>query len=966
MSAIRHGIIFAALLLLCTQAAAGSPMVTIATDTEWLVAGGPQSSWIAVQVTDDAGTPVNGAEITFSCDPAMGSLTPGTAKTGADGTARARFSAGTTGGTAAITAVARWHEGDAPVTASAVCEKRIDHAAPQKIAVLRYPGEITAGTTASILLMLTDRYGNPVDSRRTAETVRFVTGSPGTTAGVLDGAGYSDDVSLSVNESGWVAALFRADCVAGENIIYVDLPAPVADAYLTIRGTADGVPAAISASVSPASPIPADGTGIYRIVYTVKDRYGNPAGNRSVNIAALPGEETTVRTNSLGTATISYGPKDSAGAVEVTATAADNASVTVTVPVAFMHLAPSDMLLTANPQTMPSLDANPSITATIRAKVIDEKGNPVAGESVSFAIPGDRQGASLNAASAVTDRDGYASILFTPGAFPGPDEAGYDPTVTASCTVEARWGGVVRSIPLTWKNYPFLSVTASVEPETVGVNETVSVNVTLRGDGWRLQPHPIDAVLAIDCSGSMKDRIAGADTKMAAARTAARTFVARMNPSSDRIGLVPYYERSAPVRVGLSTDYVAVISTIDALSPSGYTPTRLALKCAIDELIARPNIDPDAVRAVVLMSDGAYNYFGDPLGRGNASSTYYVTSSDREEDYRWYGYCNGTEYGLSSLPEDDLSAYARSRGIRIYCISFGDGIVEGDNTYDTMTALAESTGGFHEHAPDAAALSEVYSRIAGDLRDEAGVETVMDISMQEISVNGERIPGADVFDYQYIEGFSTAVENWIGNAAARYDFVAPHTLDQRDDWEDDHALHFEIGTVRLNQVWTARYTLTVKKAGNINIFGPGSLIAFNGGASTLTLPDTFVTAVPDLNNTGFNGPILDVADLHREGSGPVTAFLEVAWALNYTGSAQATQRLSYSNDEEHTWVQFLTMPPVPAGKRVQEACLDVRDLPTGLYSLRVDAVAPDTPDDRADLPSPILVGNGQPSKIRLE
>ena len=61
-----------------------------------------------------------------------------------------------------------------------------------------------------------------------------------------------------------------------------------------------------------------------------------------------------------------------------------------------------------------------------------------------------------------------------------------------------------------------------------------------------------------------------------------------------------------------------------------------------------------------------------------------------------------------------------------------------------MTALAGSTGGFHEHAPDAAALSEVYSRIAGDLRDEAGVETVMDISMQDISVNSERIPGADV------------------------------------------------------------------------------------------------------------------------------------------------------------------------------------------------------------------------------
>jgi hypothetical protein len=703
----------------------------------------------------------------------------------------------------------------------------------------------------------------------------------------------------------------------------------------------------------------------------LKDCYGNPAGNRPVNIAALPGEETTIRTNSLGTAMISYGPKDSAGTVAVTATAVDNTSVTITVPLEFKPLAPSNMLLTASPQTMPSRDKKPGITSTVRAKVMDEKGNPVAGECVSFEIVSeDPQGAALDAKAAITNRDGYAGVLFTPGAFPLPGEAGYDQTATASCVVGATWGEVTRSIMLTWKNYPFLSVTTSLEPQTVAVNDTVNVTVTLTGDGWALQPSPIDVVLAIDRSGSMDEAIAGADTKMAAARTAARTFVAQMDQSRDRIGLVPYSGFSAPVQIPVSTDYAAVTAAIDTLSPGGYTPTRLALKCAIEELVASPNPDTNAVRAVALMSDGAYNYFGDPLGRGSAGSGHYVTNADPAVDYRWYGYCDGSSsefcYDFTTLPEDNLSAYALAHGIRIYCISFGDGIVEGDNTYDTMTALAASTGGFHEHAPDADALSEVYTRIAGNLKEEAGVETVMDISMQEITVNDECVPGVDILDYKYIDGFSTKMESWIGTGSSCSSVVAPCTLDQREDWEDDHTLHFDVGTVRLDQVWTARYTLKIKKEGNINVFGPGSRITFDGGANTLSLPDTFVTAVAELKNNGFEGPILDIADLHREDSGPVTEFLKVAWSLKYTGNHQATQQVYYSSDEGHTWVLCRTMPPISAGNGIQQADIDVQNLPAGYYTLRVHARAPDAPDDWAELPLPILFGTGNAPKIKIE
>jgi hypothetical protein len=108
---------------------------------------------------------------------------------------------------------------------------------------------------------------------------------------------------------------------------------------------------------------------------------------------------------------------------------------------------------------------------------------------------------------------------------------------------------VVRSIALSYKNYPFLSVYTDVIPKTVQVGGAVDVSVRLKGDGWALQPKPIDVVLCTDRSATMlNNESISADgilveespnDRMVDAMNAANAFVGQ-TLGQDRIGLVSF------------------------------------------------------------------------------------------------------------------------------------------------------------------------------------------------------------------------------------------------------------------------------------------------------------------------------------------------------------------------------------------------------------------------------------------
>jgi hypothetical protein len=647
----------------------------------------------------------------------------------------------------------------------------------------------------------------------------------------------------------------------------------------------------------------------------------------------------------------------------------DNASVTASKVVEFIHTDPVNMLLSASPQSMPSRDVKDDIVSELRAKVMDIKGNPVAGQTVTFTIDTgsielggstptgaphlEKEG--QNVAEATTGADGYAIVRFIPGSFARP-KAGEQAAAKGTATVWATWEGVSRDILLTWVNYPYLSVKTNVSNQTVAVNNTVDVTIRLTGDGYAMRPDPIDVVLVMDRSGSMNGQ------RIADAKTAAKTFVSKMNPAQDRIGLVSY-SNSATLNQPLGKDYSKVTTAIEALTASGYTATRKALYAGIQAMISNKSSDPDVVQAVILMSDGEYNYYGDPLARGKGDDSYRWTDT-KTDTYTYFSGLGGSKTKGGGLhTNQNMSIYAKGNNIRLYMISFSKDITKDSPTWKTMDTLAGATGGKHYHAATGDDLARIYTEIAGVLKTEAGVDTRVALDFGTTRVNDEDRAGGDVFAYIHKANISTTIESWIDNETGPHEITPFHTIDQTDDWNDDHTLSFEVGTVHLDQVWEATFRLKVLTDGNINVFGPASKIRFNDGTAALDLPDTFITAVPDLTNTGLGSEMLTLSNPRYTCTEPALEFLTAAWDLSYTGAGTVTEIVEYSNDGGLSWVRFDTLT---AGSTATGgvATLDLRDLPPGEYRVRVRASADDAPDAGTLFPS-IQVGERQKAYIRL-
>jgi hypothetical protein len=252
--------------------------------------------------------------------------------------------------------------------------------------------------------------------------------------------------------------------------------------------------------------------------------------------------------NNLGQVVLQYGPRSSIGVINITATAVSNTTVTVSQTVEFMNTGAEIISLTANPDTMASLDANPSRISDILATVADHSGNAVAGELVNFTIQNITYDSTTYNVTAppfllstdnITDANGVAAVQFRPGSFTTPGNANYSASATGHCEVKATWNGTHKTVPVTWKNYPYLSVKTSVTPLTVEVNNTVDVSIEFRGDGWALQPRPIDVVLTTDRSGSM---MYDNPDRMVNIMGAATTFVDQMG-ANDQIGVVSFGQK---------------------------------------------------------------------------------------------------------------------------------------------------------------------------------------------------------------------------------------------------------------------------------------------------------------------------------------------------------------------------------------------------------------------------------------
>ncbi len=963
------------LLLFAAPAGALIPdSIAISTDREWLTAGGTDAATITVQVKNSTSgnSSFEGVAIDFTVNGEYGSISSEHAVSGPDGKAAVTFRPGTVAGDVVVTATC----GDLDVTLGNATVLHIDHAAPYRVASLLYDPEVTAGGETKITVRMEDRYRNVVDGKRekalggTPENVSFAVGSPGGDAAFIGGE------KVLVDEIGNATATLRVSTVAGENIIYIQPPAPIMSQYITIHGTADGVPASITCNIVPSASVPANGVDKVTLMYTLYDAYGNPVAGKGLWVNSSHGQSELIYSSYSGEVWATYGPEDTVSIVTITATTALNPGVTNVTRVEFVSTEPVDMLLSASPQMMPSRDVNPGSASELRAKVMDVKGNPVAGEMVKFEIIANRStpynqtiDQKLEAESAISNRDGCAIVKFCPGGFTKDRKTpGWDATANGNAVVRATWGNVTRDINLTWMNYPYLSVETEISRATVSVNSTdgventTDVTIRLKGDGYAMQPDPIDVVLVIDKSGSMDYAISGSKDKsgerLTAAKNAANTFIDNMSPENDRVGLVSF-SSDTKKEVNLVQNFNSIKESINALSASGGTQLRRGIFEAI--LMQKDQEQSDAIKAVIVMTDGDWNYDGSPLGYGTgypANSSPKFSGNTLESDkYRYYDGLGGTLTKKSGesywkctngeFTNQNMSRFAIANDVKLYMITFAYNPSKTVN--ETMRILATSTGGFYEHAPSGAKLTEIYKRIAGELKTEAGVDTAMTV-FENVEVNGAPIPAANVFKYIHKDGISTHIIN-----LTETDTLYDGTIDQTADWNRDKNLNFDIGTIHLGQTWETTFRLAVNTSyepgddNNINIFGPGAVISFNGGTETLELPDTYITVFPDLTNTGIRSSSLAVGFTGPEaGSGPYVDLVPLTWDTTYKGTRGVTISLAHSRYEDMRSSTTFFRKTLGCEKFVTEAntttdstLMDVRDLAPGEYWITVTASARD-------------------------
>lgn len=219
-------------------------------------------------------------------------------------------------------------------------------------------------------------------------------------------------------------------------------------------------------------------------------------------------------------------------------------------------------------------------------------------------------------------------------------------------------------------DYPDVRVAVTVPAELVAGGRDAAFAITENGEPVDVlaeeqltEPEtPVDVVLAIDTSGSMKGE------SLEAAKRAAHAFVEAMQ-SPNRVAIVAF-STSATVAAPFTSDDAALFSAIDGLTAGGET-------AAYDALIASAGLarEPGAsVKGVVFLSDG-----GDTMSRATL---------------------------------DEAVRQTREAGVPVYAVSLPS--YEADPA--VLTTIASQTGGRQVAIDDIASLPDTYRTIAEEIQ----------------------------------------------------------------------------------------------------------------------------------------------------------------------------------------------------------------------------------------------------------
>ena len=219
--------------------------------------------------------------------------------------------------------------------------------------------------------------------------------------------------------------------------------------------------------------------------------------------------------------------------------------------------------------------------------------------------------------------------------------------------------------------YPKVTIYTSVLKDGVPLRGLKAGDFRVREDEIDQEPltvvpqlTPLSAVMALDCSGSMKKR-------MKEAQDAAKSFVDSLS-QEDKLEVIGF-ARQVNVLAASGADRPASRAAIDKTVARGDTALYDAIYAAVESLKNKPGR-----KAVTLLSDGA-----DDNGKGGQ---------------------------LSKHSLDDVLAAAREVNVPIFAIGVGTEIDE-----PVLKKLADNTGAVYAVTPDPSALKGLYARITEQL-----------------------------------------------------------------------------------------------------------------------------------------------------------------------------------------------------------------------------------------------------------
>jgi hypothetical protein len=1025
-------IIISLLFLVGTVSALYPGASTIAVNSSWVIANGVDRDVITVNALNETHghhtDPVIGATVQFAlADAKYGTLTNLTTITDSAGKASSTFRVNTTSGVANITARITSTDG---YTVTRFININIDHDVPY-FSYFNYPLSATVATQVPFNISITDFWGNVIDNRRGNHIISLHMHGPAPDDCYFVGAGH--DISRALDPNGNLSVNVKLTTKFGPNNILIDAFGGIPDKLEWINADNNGVPFSMSQVIVPSgSPpiLPADGVRFFTIFYTLYDRYGNPTNGQWIWVnTSVPGEERQFQSNNLGQIQVQYGPRSSIGVININATAITNTTLKLSQRVEFMNTGAEIIALTANPDVMASRDVPPSnVTSEIMATVADHAGNAVQGEHVSFAVANITyegtynvtDNPSLLSSSALTDVYGNAKVIFRPGNFTTIGNSGYNGTATGHCNVIASWNGTSRTVPVTWKNYPYISVTTEVNPYTIGINQTVNISITLKGDGWALGPKPTDIVIITNLAGG----VGGAD-RLTQTKVGEKAFIDTAESgffiSLVSIGNNPTYPSAQSGHGGAGPFASAnAISLWNQQQLDGQPHFQPYEGAPMDKCLWNPalwNTPSRSMPNATICPGTAYNYFN-PSSDAKLEMDFIEASSaanklllkDKVQSFNDFGgtnYAGGINMALKQFdkvegnghkkaliimgdgitmvaptapgatdsywpsdwyPRASLGCFdesdsakiaawkaadlAKSRGIEVFVLGYPS-----YGQIDNQTINGMVSPGRYYFVPNPDDMRHYFDVIYGEIREEAGVNTLMSVDFQNINITGVSTPGSEVYDYIYRPAVSTKI-GWQDGQT--------NVTNQTADWAADNKLNFTIGTIKIRQQWNATFQLKVKKSGIIDIFGKNSSVTFNGLTNPLILPQTFITVVPDLNVTEIGVKKITLQNLTITEPGEITAFLPVSWDSTYTGNKTLTEQVLYSMNNG-PWVLFDTKTHLyPHGPELMlpthytdYASLDVKKLPPGGYKIRVYATSPDAPDAMAETNLKTVGGKGK-------